>query len=128
MMTVRMWRFISSGEMINKACFFWISLPTVGSRLTRNKSKRLTTTATHPRPSGSDGQILVQESVIFMLGHRVERLVPPLARALSRANDDLRVLHFELYFSPRPLCSMRTFGMRMPCELPIRMMRVFMVG
>jgi len=44
------------------------------------------------------GQILVQESVIFMLGHRAERQDPPLARALSWANDDLRVLHFELYF------------------------------
>src|SRR5438105_11986685 len=49
-----MWRFTSSGETTTHGRLFLISLPIVGSRITRNTSNRLTTTPNLPHRSWSD--------------------------------------------------------------------------
>jgi hypothetical protein len=98
MMTVLKCRFISSGETTTHGRVFLISLPMVGSRITRKTSNRLTTTPTLPHRSWTDsrGHHLTNGRHLSWPSH--ER-IPPILRedgATIEARSDCLVLRCRL--------------------------------
>src|SRR3990172_851079 len=91
MMTVSMWRFISSGEMMRQGRVFLISRPSVGSRRGALQSERLPP----PLCLVPFGWRQIQERIISVPFHLPKRLFPTRSRLGDGTDDQLIVLHFE---------------------------------
>ena len=97
--TVPMWRFISSGEMIRQGRVFRISCPSVGSRRIRKTSKRDATTSSLSDPIRGGWRITINEGVISFVVHLLKGLFPPSSCFGSGPNDQLSLLHDKVHGS-----------------------------